>query len=219
MVLFSEDLLREVIVVTLAAIIAVCIVGWWRHGNNPAKLNEDCSASLQEEVRPLVVLDVEASGLPPNTFPIEIGITFVETGKTRTWLIRPAEEWRSWRWDPAAEAVHGISRAKVEKSGLPAVQVYHELIEAIAGHEVLTDSPTDEVWLTVLVRAAGQEALGFTVWSVWNIVELLAGGDDAAIARALDDAERAHPVGHRAGPDSARWVHIILALSDPHGRC
>ncbi|UEM03452.1 hypothetical protein JL101_026405 [Skermanella rosea] len=218
MVLFSEDLLREVIAATLATIIAVCIVGWWRHGNSPSKLSENCSPFLQEEVRPLVVLDVEASGLPPNTFPIEIGITFVETGETRTWLIRPSEEWRSWWWDPAAEAIHGISLDEIEKSGLPAVQVYHELVGAIAGHEVLTDSPADEVWLTALFRAAGQETLGFRVWSVWNIVELLAGGNDAAIAEALDDAERVHPVRHRAWSDSARWVHVILALTDPKGR-
>jgi DNA polymerase-3 subunit epsilon len=55
-----------------------------------------------EESRPLVVLDVEASGLPPGTFPIEIGITYIETGRTRSWLIRPDPQWRSWPWDLAA---------------------------------------------------------------------------------------------------------------------
>jgi hypothetical protein len=49
----------------------------------------------EDESRPLAVLDVEASGLPPGTFPIEVGITFVETGRTITWLIRPAPCWRS----------------------------------------------------------------------------------------------------------------------------
>ena len=36
------------------------------------------------DVNHAVVLDIEASGLPPGSFPVEVGITFVATGVTRS---------------------------------------------------------------------------------------------------------------------------------------
>jgi hypothetical protein len=171
------------------------------------------TVDIAEEFRPLVVLDVEASGLPPGTFPIEVGITYVETGETRTWLIRPTAEWRSWRWDPEAEKIHGISREYLEQNGTDTSQVYSGLLAAIASHEVLTDSRTDDTWLLALARSCGEQDVGFRTWSVWNIVELLAECDEETIVSTMDAAEKAFPVRNRAGPDSAHWAHVIRSLA------
>jgi hypothetical protein len=93
------------------------------------------------------------------------------------------------------------------------LQVYSEVLAAVDGHEVLADAPADEWWLTVLARSAGAETLAFRIWSVWKVVEMLAGHDDAMIAQALRHAENAYPHHHRAGPDSARWAHVIRVLA------
>lgn len=41
----------------------------------------------------ILCLDFEASSLKPGSYPIEVGITDVATGATRSWLIRPIEQW------------------------------------------------------------------------------------------------------------------------------
>ena len=43
----------------------------------------------EEETRPFVVLDLEASGLGKRSFPIEVGVAYVQTGEVRSWLVRP----------------------------------------------------------------------------------------------------------------------------------
>jgi len=75
----------------------------------------------------LAVIDVEASGLPPGTFPVEIGITVIETGATKTWLVRPAPEWDSLAWDAAAEALHSISRERLSSEDIAPGSVYAEV--------------------------------------------------------------------------------------------
>ena len=43
----------------------------------------------------LVFIDFEASGLGPGTWPIEVGLAWIENGGVRTWssLIRPEADW------------------------------------------------------------------------------------------------------------------------------
>ena len=68
---------------------------WWR-GCDPGQL---------------AAVDFEASCLPSygRGFPLEVGLSCVGTGETKSWLIRPDGAWLGWDWDPAAEAIHGIS--------------------------------------------------------------------------------------------------------------
>ena len=71
-------------------------------------------------------IDVEASGLGRGSYPIEIGISLA-SGDRHCWLIRPPAHWT--HWDPGAEAVHHISRARLIERGRPAEEVAAELNE------------------------------------------------------------------------------------------
>jgi len=51
-------------------------------------------------------LDVEASGLGPDSFPIEIGWAILG-GPAGSVLIKPAPDWSQDAWDETAEDLHG----------------------------------------------------------------------------------------------------------------
>lgn len=100
-----------------------------------------------------VFLDFEASSLRPESYPIEVGWAG-EDGSLESWLIRPAPGWDDW--DPAAEAVHGLSREKLLAAGRPHEEVARRTLEALQDHEVYVSAPSwDGKWMSVLLRAAG----------------------------------------------------------------
>lgn len=100
-----------------------------------------------------VFLDFEASSLEKHGYPIEVAWVF-EDGRSESHLIRPALQWTDW--DDEAEALHGISRSKLESEGEPAEAVARRLLETLAEHEVYASAPSwDGKWLSALLRAAG----------------------------------------------------------------
>lgn len=100
-----------------------------------------------------VFLDFEASSLRDDSYPIEVGWVF-EDGRSEAHLIRPAPKWIDW--DESAEALHGISRAKLEAEGASHDAVAHRLLEALGDHIVYASAPSwDGKWLSVLLRGAG----------------------------------------------------------------
>lgn len=86
-------------------------------------------------------------------YPIEVAWVF-EGGDSETFLILPIETWTDW--DPAAEAIHGISRDRLSGEGVAAGIVAWRLVDALAGHEVLASAPSrDGKWLSALLRTGG----------------------------------------------------------------
>lgn len=101
----------------------------------------------------LVFLDFEASSLGRHSYPIEVGWVF-EDGGCESHLIRPAPGWTDW--DPAAERIHGLSRARIEADGEPVEAVAGRMVEVLGGHDLLASAPSwDGKWMSVLLRAAG----------------------------------------------------------------
>ncbi|MCB1916454.1 MAG: hypothetical protein KDG52_12160 [Rhodocyclaceae bacterium] len=99
-------------------------------------------------------IDVEASGLGRGSHPIEVGIVLPD-GARHCWLIRPPEHWS--HWDPAAETIHGISRARLHALGRAPAEVAEALNEHLAGHTVYSDAwGNDMPWLARLFDEAGQ---------------------------------------------------------------
>lgn len=98
------------------------------------------------------VLDVEASGFGRGSYPIEVG--FVETGGGLFCsLVRPAPGWQ--HWDPAAESLHGISRAQLQRHGRPVDWVAAELNRRLAGQTVYCDAwAYDYPWIARLFDEA-----------------------------------------------------------------
>ena len=77
----------------------------------------------------VITIDFEASCLPRHglSYPIEVGIA--RKGQARSWLIRPHDDWAGWHWSAEAEALHGLSRDRVEREGLPVETVLAELAD------------------------------------------------------------------------------------------
>ena len=98
-------------------------------------------------------LDFEASSLEKGGFPVEVGWV-LEDGAEEAHLIRPAPDWTVWSEE--AEAIHRLSRARLEAEGEAPGAVATRMMEALAGHEILASAPSwDGQWLSRLLRAAG----------------------------------------------------------------
>ena len=101
----------------------------------------------------IAFLDFEASSLAKKSYPIEVAWVF-EDGTGEAHLIRPAPDWTDW--NPAAEAIHRISRERLAREGVPHDRVAQRMVEALTGHELFASAPSwDGKWLSALLRAAG----------------------------------------------------------------
>ena len=75
------------------------------------------------------IIDIEASGLHFDSYPIEIAI-LVE-GKRKSWLIKPEPKWQYWC--DTAEKMHGITRDLLQNDGIDATTVANEMNEILGG--------------------------------------------------------------------------------------
>ncbi|MFW1677200.1 hypothetical protein ACFVYJ_05385 [Pontibacter sp. JAM-7] len=108
----------------------------------------------------LICIDLEASGLSTDSYPIEVAWKNAITGQSDNFLINPesAADWD--HWDEFAEEVHGIDR---ELLCLDGVDIYTacEKLRALAGKRVISDAVQfDHFWLSRLYAAA-EETMPF----------------------------------------------------------
>ena len=159
------------------------------------------------------VLDVEASGFGRGSYPIEIG--FVEpAGALFCTLVQPAPEWL--HWDPAAETLHGISRALLQRHGRPVDWVAAELNRRLAGQTVYCDGwAHDYPWLARLFDEAEQSP----AFRLEDLRTLLTEGELACWDRSLH-ALRAElcPERHRASSDARLLQLCLQRVRDRPGR-
>ncbi len=155
----------------------------------------------------VLTIDFEASCLPKHgrSFPIEVGIAV--HGQARSWLIRPHRDWWGWDWTAEAEALHGISRERIDNEGLPVEQVLAELSQAVSGHRVVADSRIDQYWLDTLAAAAGLSA-PVAIEHVSDLLDEMHATQDS-IAQAVAAADSAYPARHRAASD-ALWLGSLI---------
>lgn len=95
-----------------------------------------------------VIVDIEASGFGPDSYPIEVGAVLA-TGERFSRLIKPFDHWQ--HWSPEAEIVHGISRQQIMERGLPGPEVARQLNEFLDGLVTYSDGwVVDKPWLEKL---------------------------------------------------------------------
>ena len=100
-----------------------------------------------------IIVDIEASGFGPKSYPIEVGIA-LSNGTRFCRLIKPEPNWQSWSAE--AEALHGISRETIEQRGVSAIQVANELNDLLDGKIIYSDGwVVDEPWLITLFSCVG----------------------------------------------------------------
>lgn len=101
------------------------------------------------------IIDVEASGFGPFSYPIEIGVALGDGSKYCT-LVQPEPQWT--HWDNSAEAVHRIPRDVLQEHGKPARDVAMELNSLLKGRTVYSDGwVVDKPWLIKLFHESGVE--------------------------------------------------------------
>jgi hypothetical protein len=151
------------------------------------------------------VLDIEASGFGRGSYPIEIGFVLPD-GTAYCSLIRPDESWT--HWDDAAERIHGISRALLQRHGRSAVAVAADLNERLAGREVYCDNwAHDYAWLARLFDLADAQP----AFHLRHLRELLSETAVARFDRARDEVALGLRLQrHRASSD-ARVLQLSVA--------
>ena len=97
-------------------------------------------------------LDFEASSLSARSYPIEVAWVF-QDGRSESHLIAPAPNWDDW--DPASEAIHGISRDTLLADGEPHDDVARRMVDVLTDHDLFASAPSwDGKWMSALLRAA-----------------------------------------------------------------
>ncbi|MCP5213346.1 MAG: hypothetical protein H6998_20705 [Hahellaceae bacterium] len=103
-----------------------------------------------------ILLDIEASSLSDNSYPIEIAWT-LPCGEIVSYLINPktVSAWQDW--SVSAEKLHGITRHMLESSGEKPEAIIKKILET-PNHKVMySDNPEwDQFWLSRLFAAARQ---------------------------------------------------------------
>lgn len=113
-------------------------------------------------------------------------------------LIKPAEHWSDAAWDPDAEALHRLSRTKLDKKGLAPTKVCEAMNAALAGAAVYSDAPDwDGFWLYRLFDAAKMRRS----FDLLNFADLLAPVSPGAFQSAKAVAQKKTPHKHRAKDD------------------
>ncbi len=101
-----------------------------------------------------VFMDIEASGLTGDSYPIEIAWVFEDGSGAESHLIQPAPGWTAWT--ESAEQAHGIKRATLLARGEPVDAVARRAVAALSGHDLYASSPEwDGKWLSDLLEAGG----------------------------------------------------------------
>lgn len=156
-----------------------------------------------------IAIDFEASCLPQfgRSFPIEVGIATPD-GTSRSWLIRPDARWADWQWSDDAQALHGLTRARLEAEGLGAADVARQLRDAVGDRLPIADSPLDDYWARVLFEAAG-DGEPLPVTTLGDLPRFRAVDPDR-LQRAVASADRNRRNRHRAA-DDARWLASLIA--------
>ena len=164
-------------------------------------------------------IDVEASGLSPESYPIEVGWSDLD-GNSDSILIKPLATWTDW--DPSAVALHGISREQLAAEGAPVGEAAARIAAVTAGRVVLSDCTIwDMAWLSRLFVAAGRKHVPFRLEGALEAVRSIAaqrrigaiGGIEAEFA-----AQQIAPITHRAADDARHWATLTRLVAQAGGK-
>ncbi len=158
-------------------------------------------------VKKIAFIDLEASGLGAQSWPIEVGWCFLD-GEPETFLIAPFKEWSEDAWNSEAQALHGVSLETLHKNGRPISQVCQRLNEALADSEVYSDAPDwDGFWLYRLFSACDEKQQ----FSMHDFGELLGDLSRNEISALTEQASKSAPHRHRARDDvlHMRAIHKL----------
>jgi len=100
--------------------------------------------------QPSFFIDFEASGIAPDSYPIQVAVVSSESSFTS--LIKPARYWTHWSFD--AQDMHGLSQDQLREQGDTPSALARHMNQLFSGQVLCSDSPQDSFWLDVLYEAA-----------------------------------------------------------------
>lgn len=157
----------------------------------------------------LITLDVEASSLTDQSYPIQVGYTKVIDGKlvTSEFLIKPQADWTDW--DEETEMyIHNINRDDLFLNGKDIYASCKELNEQLEGATVIVDSKDfDDFWINKLHDAANIERK-YTLIHIDQYLNEKYGVYEGA----FEDERENYTFGHQAGDDSHMIMQILRSL-------
>ena len=100
------------------------------------------ASPVRDDPERLIFIDFEASGLGAGSWPIEVGLAWVEGTEIKSWssLIRPHETWDPAEWSDVSARVHNIPRRDPEDAPDPQ-KVAHGVRARIEGGVLVCDAP------------------------------------------------------------------------------
>ena len=154
----------------------------------------------------MIIVDVEASGLHQESYPIEIAWQDSEQPESfDSFLIVPLAHWRHWD-DYAESEIHNISREQLFDSGITVNKACERLNSALINQIIYSDAiEYDQRWIMRLF----DETEIKPSFSFGSVIDLLPKGGDFKYNKLVESA----PVKHRALDDArqiAAWVRHIL---------
>lgn len=157
-----------------------------------------------------VIIDFEASGLMPGSYPIEVAWAGLDDA-VRSYLIKPVAAWadEARLWSQASEKIHGLSQARLLREGHEVDLVAEQVIGALGGDAVAvySDNPAfDSAWMRRLCSAAGRDPDAVAIDDLDT--HLLTITDEYTVAGAYAAARGICPPTHRA----ARDVEYLLTV-------
>lgn len=100
-------------------------------------------------------IDIEASGLSEDSFPLEIGWT-IDGEHVESFLIKPDNTWNLNSWSSNAHVLHNISLKDVMDFGHNANIITQKMNSDLNGFVLLSDSVSHDIrWTNMLFDAAG----------------------------------------------------------------
>ena len=157
----------------------------------------DRNAKKAGRLASIAFIDLEASGLGADSWPIEVGWCFPDSAPCAH-LIRTAPAWKDAAWDPKAEALHGVAREELARAGAAPEDVCDALNGALSGVRVYSDAPDwDGFWLYRLYQAARMRQ----AFELWDFRDLFAHLTFDQINDARAQASAVAPHRHRAAAD------------------
>ncbi|MBI1495271.1 3'-5' exonuclease [Halocynthiibacter styelae] len=110
-----------------------------------------------------VFIDFEASSLSQDSWPIEVGVAWLNETKVviESKLIQPRPDWLESDWNAESQNVHGIQRSELDDAS-PPDDVAKWLLETVGGRPLFSDAPKfDQRWLNRLLNQPSPEISDF----------------------------------------------------------
>ena len=160
-------------------------------------------------------LDLEASSLSWNSYPIEIAWGN-SLGTIQSYLISP-ESIKEWdEWSIKSEKIHGIKRTILLKKGYSPHMICDLLAESLTNKKVYTDNPCwDSMWLYKLFQCCNKPIPHINIRHIEELlIETICPGEEKRIEKLyfclkLQEKAREKVMSrHRAMVDVEYLIHL-----------